>query len=138
MFEEFGSWTFWDGADWNKDFNRCVAITEHVSNELSVSFLPSGKIILVSQVGDLNQSQVGIRIGESLIGPFGPVEKIWNCEESLEEPEFFAYNAKAHPSLSQPGELLISYNVNSFAFWDQIEDYPNLYRPRFIKLIITD
>ena len=30
-----------------------------------------------------------------------------------------------------PDKLLVSYNVNSFKFWDQIEDHPHLYRPRF-------
>jgi hypothetical protein len=137
LFEDFDTWTFWDGNDWSSDYTQCAAITDKVSNELSISFLPDGQIILVSQVGDLKKSNVGIRVGKSLVGPFGPIQKIWDCEEALEEPEFFAYNAKAHPSLSKPGELLISYNVNSFAFWDQIDDYPNLYRPRFIKMIFN-
>ncbi len=56
--------------------------------------------------------------------------------KALDEPEFFAYNAKGHPAISQPGELIVSYNVNSFAFWEQIESYPNLYRPRFFKIIL--
>lgn len=136
-FEDFGFWTFWDGSTWNSDYTQCAAITNNVSNELSISFLPDGRVILVSQVGDLKKSSVGIRIGKSLVGPFGPIQEIWDCEEAIEEPEFFAYNAKAHPSLSKPGELLISYNVNSFAFWDQIGDYPNLYRPRFLKMIFN-
>ena len=137
-FEDLSQWTFWDGGKWNSDFRESAAITKHVSNELSITFLPSGQVLLVSQVGTLGDSDVGIRIGESLTGPFGPINKIWSCDEAIEEPEFFAYNAKAHPSLSGPGELLISYNVNSLAFWDQIESYPHLYRPRFIKMIFKE
>jgi hypothetical protein len=76
-----------------------------------------------------------MRVGESPVGPWGPVVNIWDCSEALEEPEFTVYNAKAHPSVSQPGELLISYNVNSLDFWNQIEDHPQLYRPRFFRLI---
>ena len=136
LFEDFSSWTFWDGATWNSDFKKSAAITQNVSNELSVSFLPDGRLLLVSQVGNLDKSSVGIRISQHFEGPFSPMREIWNCEEAMLEPEFIAYNAKAHPSLSAPGEILISYNVNSMAFWDQIEDHPHLYRPRFIKMIL--
>ena len=48
--------------------------------------------------------------------------------------ESIARFAKAHPALSQPGELLISYNINSFDFSKDIKKFPHLYRPRFIKL----
>ena len=44
------------------------------------------------------------------------------------------YNAKAHPHLSRPGELLISYNVNTFDFWGDFFRDADIYRPRFIRL----
>lgn len=132
-FEEFDTWRFWNGDEWVSDFEQATAVTDSVSNELSVTPLPNGQYVLVFTAGGTDPT-VDIRIGESPIGPFSPVQTVWDCSEALEEPEFFAYNAKAHPSLSKPGELLISYNVNSFAFWDQVRDYPNLYRPRFFKL----
>ena len=40
----------------------------------------------------------------------------------------------AHPHLSKPGELLISYNVNTLNFWDHF-NYADIYRPRFINII---
>ena len=132
-FETFESWTFWNGDAWVTDFQQAVAVTDSVSNELSVTPLPNGQYALVFTAGGVTPT-VDMKIGESPIGPFGPMQSIWDCSEALEEEEFFAYNAKAHPTLSQPGELLISYNVNSFAFWDQVGDYPNLYRPRFFRL----
>ncbi len=134
QFESFEEWRFWDGSVWVADYLQAAAITDRVSNELSVTPLPNGKYLLVFTAGGTDPT-VDMRIGESPVGPFGPLISIWDCSDALEQPEFFAYNAKAHPSLSQPGELLISYNVNSFAFWDQVRDYPNLYRPRFFKLI---
>jgi hypothetical protein len=132
-FEDLDLWRFWNGDAWVSDFKEAAALTDMVSNELSVTPVPGGKYLLVFSVGGVQQS-VAMRIGESPVGPFGPVITIWDCSEAIEEPEFFAYNAKAHPSLSKPGELLVSYNVNSFAFWDQVEAYPNLYRPRFFKI----
>jgi len=77
---------------------------------------------------------VAMRIGFSPWGPFGPAKKIWECTESHENKNYFTYNAKAHPLLSAPGELLISYNVNSFDFFKEIQKNPYLYRPRFIRL----
>jgi len=132
-FEYFEAWRFWNGTEWVQDYKQATAITDSVSNELSVSPLPNGKYVAVFTAGGVDPT-VNMRIGDSPIGPFGPIQSIWDCSEVLEEPEFFAYNAKAHPSLSNPGELLISYNVNSFDFWNQVKDYPNLYRPRFFKL----
>jgi hypothetical protein len=34
--------------------------------------------------------------------------------------------------------LLVSYNVNSFKFFDVIESKPNLYRPRFVRIIFDN
>lgn len=132
-FTDFSKWRFYDGASWTNNFEDCVSLADSVSNELSVSPLPNGQYALVFQISGI-MPNVGLRLGESPIGPFGPIKEIWDCSEALEEPEFFAYNAKAHPSISSPGELVISYNVNSFKFWDQIHDHPQLYRPRFFIL----
>ena len=54
--------------------------------------------------------------------------------ESYDDLDFYAYNAKAHPNLSKPGEILISYNVNSFDFLDDIVKHPYHLRPRFISV----
>ena len=77
---------------------------------------------------------VGMRIGKTPYGPFGPIIKLWDCKPDLEEKTYLVYNAKAHPSLSEPGELLISYNINSLEFIKDLGKNPNLYRPRFIRV----
>jgi hypothetical protein len=46
----------------------------------------------------------------------------------------WTYNAKAHFNLSQPDELLISYNTIADDFWNAIQKDATLYHPRFIKL----
>ena len=45
----------------------------------------------------------------------------------------YIYNAKAHPHLSKEGELLVSYNINTSNFSENIQ-YGRTYGPRFIKL----
>ena len=58
----------------------------------------------------------------------------WETPEIYDGIDYYTYNTKAHPQLSKPGELLISYNVNSFQFEKDLKAYPNFYHPRFITV----
>ncbi|RYD88651.1 MAG: DUF4185 domain-containing protein, partial [Sphingobacteriales bacterium] len=134
-FEDFTKWGFWDGTDWGKDIRKCVGITEHVSNEMSVSFMNdgSGRVIATYQY-DSNKPDIYIAVGASPKGPFFPAKKVWHTPEIYEDIDFYTYNAKAYPHLSKPGELLISYNVNAFDFERKIRIHPHHLRPRFITV----
>lgn len=131
-FESFSAWRYWDGKDWTADIHAVAKITDRLSNELSVTPLKDGRYALVFQTDGIG-STVGLRLGTSPIGPWGPVIKLFDCPE-VKTKNFITYNAKAHPNLSKSGELLISYNVNSFDFFNDIVKYPDLYRPRFIRV----
>ena len=76
-------------------------------------------------------TKIAMRIGTSPIGPFTDPIIIYDIEIPL--PNTFPYNAKAHPHLSEEGELLISYNVNTIDNSLHLQ-YGDIYRPRFIKL----
>ncbi|KIC92913.1 DUF4185 domain-containing protein [Flavihumibacter solisilvae] len=132
--ETFENWTFWDGEEWTSDVNRIQSIADRASNEMSVTPLPDGRYLMVFQADGLGK-YVGMRLGASPAGPFGPVINVYDVTNDLEkDKDIFPYNAKAHPVISRPGELLISFNVNSFDFPNDILKYPHLYRPRFIRL----
>ncbi|MFN4315275.1 MAG: DUF4185 domain-containing protein [Chitinophagaceae bacterium] len=132
--EAFDQWRFWNGSEWVGSADDAQPVAEHASNELSVSPLPDGRYIMVFQREGVGK-KVGIRLGASPAGPFGPIIDIYDVSEDIKDsPNLFPYNAKAHPVLSKPGELLISYNINSFKFFEEIGDFPHLYRPRFIRL----
>ena len=45
-FERFDEWRFWDGKAWVGEMGAAADITNHVSNELSVSPLPDGRYAL--------------------------------------------------------------------------------------------
>ena len=132
-FENFSKWKYWDGTTWEADISKAVKIADRASNELSVSPLPDGRYAMVFQTDGLGNS-VGMRLGATPYGPFGPIIKIWDCTEQQQAKNFIVYNAKAHPALSKPGELIITYNVGSFDFWNDVKDHSNFYRPRFIRL----
>lgn len=128
---DFSSWRYWNGSVWGENIENCASITNQISQEFSVSPIGSGQFIAVFQSG----SHVAIRLGESPVGPFGVLQNIYDCPEVLEDPDIFVYNAKAHPHLSQENKLLISYNVNTFDFWDLFSD-AGIYRPRFIHMTL--
>lgn len=93
--------------------------------------LPDGRYLLVFQVLGLSD-KVGMRIAASPVGPFSDIIEIYTTPEWKEG--IWTYNAKAHPNLSNPGELLISYNTITPDFWNDIQKDAHIYRPRFIKL----
>lgn len=134
-FETFTAWRFWNGTEWVRNMAEAAPLASNVSPELSVSPLEDGRYVLTYQLKTLSP-QVVVRFGESPVGPFGPPQTIWRCPEAVQD-SIYCYNAKAHPHLSDPGELLISYNVNTFTFWD-IFKYAGLYRPRFIRVRTHD
>jgi hypothetical protein len=131
-FENFSAWRFWDGKEWNADMQQVAIVASDVSNELSVSALADGRYALVFTLGGLSPT-VGLRLGLTPYGPFGPVIKVYEAKE-MHHKNYITYNAKAHPHLSAPGQLLISYNVNAFDFINELKANPTLYRPRFINV----
>ncbi len=132
QFEDFSAWRYWDGAEWNEDVAASAVLTGRVSPECSVTPMPNGKFLLVYQEDTLGP-WVACKVGDSPTGPFGPATRLWYCDEVNSIPDAFVYNAKAHPHLSPPGELLISYNVNCGDFWYHFENAA-AYRPRFIRV----
>jgi hypothetical protein len=136
-FEDFTHWQFWTGKTWSKNLKEAFSIADKASNELSVTQLKDGRYAMIFQINGIS-NKVGLRLGKSPVGPFGDVIEVWDCSKDLLNKNFFAYNAKAHPALSGKNGLLISYNINSFDFPNDLNAHPQLYRPRFIKLKIQE
>lgn len=133
--KDFDAWKFYNSMrkEWVSQVLDATTIADNVSNELSVSKLPNGSYGLVYQEGGIYPT-IMMEVGATPVGPFKNKKELWDTSTDITDPDLFTYNAKAHPAISPKGELLITYNVNSFKFFDIIEDKPHLYRPRFIKL----
>ena len=132
--EQFDQWMFWNGSKWTSDINSIKPIADHASNEFSITAIEKARYVMVFQKDALS-SVIALRIGSSPVGPFGDIVDVYDTKADLKDSRnFISYNAKAHPVLSQPGELLISYNINSFDYTNDIKKFPQFYRPRFIKL----
>ncbi|MEO1480207.1 MAG: DUF4185 domain-containing protein, partial [Bacteroidota bacterium] len=130
---DFSTYRFWNGREWVADLDAAVPVTDRVSNELSVSPLADGRYLLVFQLDALGRD-VAVRVGQSPVGPWSAPIRVYEAPEPATDPDTFVYNAKAHPHLSSPGELLISYNVNTFDFFGDFFADADIYRPRFIRL----
>jgi hypothetical protein len=131
------AWRFWNGTTWDANIENVKPVTDRVSNELSLTPLKDGRYLLVFQADGIG-NHTAIRIGNSPVGPFGPLQNIWRVPELTEPPGIIPYNAKAHPVLSSGNRLLISYNTISADYFNDILKYPHMYRPRFFWLEILD
>ncbi|MFT3682180.1 MAG: DUF4185 domain-containing protein [Ferruginibacter sp.] len=132
--EKFDQWKCWNGKEWVSDMYAAKPVADRSSNEMSVTALGDGRYLMVFQIDGIG-NKVCARLGASPAGPFGPIIELYDASGSLAgSKHMYVYNAKAHPVISKPGELLISYNINSADYFNDIKKMPNFYRPRFIKL----
>ncbi len=136
QFTDGNAWRFWAGQDgWISDFRNAVSTAGRVSPEMSVTPLPDGRYIVVYQLDTIGRD-LAFKIGPTPWGPWGEYHIFYHCPEPDDYigMPVWCYNAKAHPHLSEPGELLVSYNVSVHDFWAHF-DHAEIYRPRFVRLI---
>ncbi|MCL2005234.1 MAG: DUF4185 domain-containing protein [Planctomycetaceae bacterium] len=134
-FADSEEWRFWNGTDWVRDLTEAfrdeAVLAERVSTELSVTPIADGKFLLVF-TQDVMSDRIAYKKGSSPIGPFGEAVIFYRAPEPTAMGDGVrVYNAKAHPHLSAPDFLLISYNVNRPGNLPRTTDQ---YRPRFIEL----
>ena len=126
-----GPWEYFDGSGWSPSAGDSARIAAGVSNQFSV-IKAGGRILLVSQQINFG-SLITVATAAAPWGPWGTPAVVYATPEPLADPHVFTYNAVAHPELCENGELLVSYNVSSFAIDDLYAD-ARLYRPRFVRL----
>ena len=132
----FNRWTFFDGAAWSAHAHDAAPIREGVSPELSVTRIPAGRYagryMLVVMEGTVS-GRVVYAVGDEPWGPFGEYELVYETTEASYLTAAFTYNAKMHAHLSEPGNYLISYNVNTHNL-GALRD-ARIYYPRFIRMV---
>lgn len=126
-----GPWEYFDGSGWSPSAGDSARIAAGVSNQFSV-IKAGGRILLVNQQINFG-SLITVATAAAPWGPWGTPAVVYATPEPLADPHVFTYNAVAHPELCENGELLVSYNVSSFAIDDLYAD-ARLYRPRFVRL----
>jgi hypothetical protein len=152
-FGDVSSWRYWTGEEWSENIadsnHDKAALAQGMSNELSVTKMIGGrydgKYVLVYTELCITD-KLNFAVADSPFGKFSAPTTFYRCPEPKEYekevkdahgPQAFVvtYNAKAHPRLSQPGELLVSYNLNIFGMREGLI-FPNKKHgyPRFVLL----
>ena len=134
--KNFNQWTYFDGQDWSNKISDSMPLIDQVSAELSVTYIPSGmfsnKYMLVV-MEDTTSGRISYSLSDTPYGPFSEYTQIYQTNESTYLRDAFTYNAKLHPNLSEPGNYVISYNVNTHSV-GALSD-ARIYYPRFIRIV---
>lgn len=125
-------WEYRTEDGWSDEASDSERLTDGVANELSVSPYEDGYLMISSDTSEPFSPDINAWTACDPEGPWEHPQTIYETPESAPK-DHFTYNAHGHPELSEDGELLISYNVNTFNF-DELMGDPTLYRPKFITL----
>jgi hypothetical protein len=127
----FADWRYFRHGAWGEDFQSASRLAGDVATEYSVT--PFGKRYLtVYNERGLSPRIVG-RTADHPWGPWSAPFLLYECPEMRRDKQLFCYTAKAHPALSSGRDLVMSYVVNSFDFW-QVAHEAKLYWPRFVRV----
>jgi hypothetical protein len=128
---DFAAWRYFRGGEWDKDFHDATHLADGLASEYSVT--PFGKqyLAVYTELG-LSPRIMG-RLADHPWGAWSAPTVLYDCPEIARDKKLFCYAAKAHPTLSLGNDLVISYVVNSFDFWQVARD-ASLYWPRFVRV----
>lgn len=125
-----GVWEYFNGIDWTTDPVQSARVFANVSDQFSV-FKQNSKFYLLTQ-HHIFGSEIYIYDSDHPALGFKQKRTVY-CTPQSNQGNLFTYNAFAHTEFSSNGELLVSYNVNSFVFADVFSNADN-YRPFFVRI----
>ncbi|MFC3456215.1 DUF5005 domain-containing protein [Amycolatopsis speibonae] len=126
-----GPWRFWTGFGWSSHEEDSARMLSGIGTAFSVT-RTGGEYVLITMDTSPGFSPVMLAYtAGSPTGPFGEPRVLYRAPEAGDRR--IVYDATAHPQLSRPGRLMVSYNVNSLDHGDNIAD-ARIYRPRFVEV----
>nr|WP_170067949.1 fibronectin type III domain-containing protein [Lentzea guizhouensis] len=124
-------WQYWNGTAWVSDEAQSKRLFSGGGTAFSV-IRKDGQIVLVTHDGNVGFSPWFVAYTASgPTGPFAGPSYLYKAPEP--DGLKFAYDAQLHQEQADPGELVLSYNVNSL---DEEASYRDarIYRPRFVDV----
>lgn len=124
-----GPWQFYTGSGWSSDPSASASLLGGVGASYSVT-KEDGEYVLATTDSYLDP-QIYLYTAPTPVGPFTGDTEIYTPPQA--GGDIYVYNVAAHPELTAPGRLVLSYNVNSF---DESDLYDNINnnRARFITV----
>jgi Domain of unknown function (DUF4185) len=130
----FTAWRYFRNGSWAEDFRNLSPLAGDIASEYSVTAFGNRYLVVYTERG-LSPRIMG-RMADHPWGPWSEPTMLYECPEMSRDKKLFCYSAKAHPSLSSGQDLVVSYVVNSFDFW-QVAREAKLYWPRFIRVTLA-
>lgn len=126
-------WEFWTGDGWSSDPASSAAVTDDVGASYSVTRMNGQFVLTTTSAAIFTDHQIYVATAPSPVGPFTGRTAVYTAPEGGTGNLYAPYNVAAHPEISNPGELIVSYNVNSQSGDDLLANANNC-RPRFVKI----
>ena len=130
----FSTWRYFRDGDWGEDYRHVSPLAAEMANEYSVTCLGNRYIAIYTERG-LSPRIMG-RLADCPWGPWSAPGVLYECPEMGRDKNVFCYGAKAHPGPSSGHDLVVSYVVNAFDFW-QVAREARLYWPRFVRVTLA-
>lgn len=133
-------WVFFDGEGWAPERDAAATIVADAQTEFTVERvrLPDAmgvgrEVLVMVQSEPMLGRHIWVRTATAPEGPWSAPVSVFEVPEPGEDERLLVYAAKGHADLSRPGELLVSYVINSTDFGQIFRD-ASLYRPRFVRV----
>jgi hypothetical protein len=136
VIERFADWQFFAGPrGFDPRLAAALPLASGLVSEFSVERLEeSGRSIWVLvQSEPWLGKRIFVRTAPQPEGPWSAPRTIYTVPDVAKSRACFTYAAKGHAALSRPGELLVTYLVNSQNFGDLVTD-TTIYRPKFLRV----
>jgi hypothetical protein len=131
----FAAWRYFRDGSWSDDFRSPSSLAGDIASEYSVTPFGNRYLAVYTERG-LSPRIMG-RMADHPWGPWSSPTVLYECPEMGRDKKLFCYAAKAHPALSSGQDLVVSYVVNSFDFWQVARD-AQLYWPRFVRVSLSN
>lgn len=128
-------WRYFRDGQWVTDFENPSPLAGEMASEFSVMPFGKGYVAVYTHLG--LSHRILARTADKPEGPWSEPIELYKCPEMTRDKNLFCYAAKAHPALSADGEVVVSYVVNSFDFW-QVAREAELYWPRFVRVRLRE
>jgi hypothetical protein len=137
--DQFQTWRFFTGnGSWSTEVRTARPIADGLVSEFSVDRMKiEGRPVwILVQSEPFLGKRIFIRTALKAEGPWSARKTVATVADVQRNNSYFTYAAKGHADISRPGELLITYLVNSQEFGDLVRD-TRIYRPKFLRFPLS-
>jgi uncharacterized protein DUF4185 len=134
--DQFDAWKFYGGKNsWVHSPTASTPIADGMVSEFSIERIAQGDrtTYVLTQSEPFFGWRIFARTASQPQGPWSRPRTVYTVPDVKRNRSYFTYAAKGHAALSRPGELLVTYLVNSNQFADLLTD-TQIYRPKFMRL----